>query len=57
MSIMQTARLSGVDPLQYVTRLLENVSEVAYEPAAWAPWSYQDTLESQTNSISERRAA
>ena len=57
MSLMQTARLSGVDPLQYVTRLLENVSEVANEPAAWAPWSYQDTLESRSNSTRECRAA
>lgn len=44
MSLMQTARLNGVDPLRYLTALLENRSAVAANPEGWTPWAYEATL-------------
>lgn len=49
MSIMQTARLNGVDPLRYLTTLLNNLAAVKANPEAWTPWSYEATLADLAN--------
>ena len=49
MSIMQTARLNGVDPLRYLTALLDNLPAVEANPEGWMPWAYEATLADLAN--------
>ena len=44
-SLIETARLSGVNPVDYLVALQENKSAVHKNPADWVPWMYQKTLE------------
>ena len=44
MSLFQTARLNGVDPMAYLQAVLDNASEVAKAPERWLPWSYIEAL-------------
>jgi len=44
-SLIETARLSNVNPVDYLVALQENKSVVHKNPADWVPWSYQKTLE------------
>ena len=41
-SVIETCRLNGVNPLAYLTALIENRSAVFAQPDAWLPWNYQD---------------
>jgi transposase len=43
-SLIETCRLNGINPLDYLGALMENRSAVFAEPAAWLPWSYRDRL-------------
>jgi transposase len=43
-SLIETCRLAGINPLDYLTALMENRSAVFADPAAWLPWNYRDTL-------------
>jgi len=44
-SLIETCRLAGVNPLDYLTALMENRSAVFHDPGAWLPWNYRDTLQ------------
>jgi hypothetical protein len=46
MTIINTARLNGENPLKYLTAILLHSKEVAMSPADWLPWTYRATLES-----------
>lgn len=43
-SLIETCRLAGANPLDYLGALMENRSAVFADPAAWLPWSYHATL-------------
>jgi transposase len=44
MSLVATAKLSRVDPSDYLTALQRHATEVAQSPSSWMPWSYRETL-------------
>ena len=41
-SLIETCRLAGVNPLDYLRALMENRSAVFADPAAWLPWNYRE---------------
>jgi hypothetical protein len=43
MSVIQTCRLCGKDPFDYLTVLRQFAPRVRKDPAAWMPWNYQAT--------------
>ncbi len=43
-SLIETCRLAGVNPLDYLSALMENRSAVFADPGAWLPWNYRDNL-------------
>ena len=43
-SLIETGRLAGANPLDYLSALMENRSAVFAAPGAWLPWNYQDNL-------------
>ena len=47
-SLIETCRLSGVNPLDYLSALMENRSAVFADPATWLPWNYRDNPNSAT---------
>jgi transposase len=44
MSLIYTAELNGVAPFEYLLALLRHPEELAANPGAWMPWTYQATL-------------
>ncbi len=44
MSLIQTCRLSKINPVDYLTALQENKSAVFKNPDDWLPWCYEETL-------------
>ena len=56
MSLIQTARLNGVDPLRYLTALLDNLAAVAARPDGWTPWAYQETLADMAHTLVDAAA-
>jgi len=40
-SLIETCRLNGVNPIDYLSALLHHRSAVFAAPAAWLPWTYQ----------------
>jgi transposase len=45
MSLIHTCELNGVNPLDYLTQLLQHPNELAAHPADWMPWNYRETLQ------------
>lgn len=45
-SLIETCRLGGFNPVDYLHVLMENRSAVFRDPGAWLPWNYRDTLTS-----------
>jgi hypothetical protein len=45
-SLIETCRLGGVNPLDYLRALVENRSAVFADPAAWLPWNYRQARQS-----------
>jgi hypothetical protein len=43
-SLIETCRLAGANPLDYLSALMHHRSAVFAEPAVWLPWNYRDTL-------------
>ncbi|MEN8176406.1 MAG: IS66 family transposase, partial [Pseudomonadota bacterium] len=43
-SLIETCRLAGVNPLDYLSALMHNRSAVFADSAAWLPWNYRDNL-------------
>ena len=41
-SLIETCRLAGINPLDYLSALMENRSAVFADPTAWLPWNYRD---------------
>ena len=44
MSLIQTTRLAGENPFDYLTALQRNAAAVREKPADWLPWTYRATL-------------
>jgi hypothetical protein len=44
MSLIYTAELSGVNPLEYLTELLKHPEELRRSPHEWMPWNYQSAV-------------
>ncbi len=44
-SLIETYRLAGVNPLDYLSSLMENRSAVFADPSAWLPWNYHHNLD------------
>jgi hypothetical protein len=40
-SLIETCRLNGVNPIDYLSALLHNRSAVVADPAAWLPWTFR----------------
>ncbi len=53
-SLIETCRLAGANPLDYLAALMENRSAVFADPAAWLPWNYRDRLDSAPDSLALR---
>ena len=45
MTIINTARLNGENPLRYLTAILMHSKKAAMSPADWLPWTYRATLD------------
>jgi hypothetical protein len=43
-SLIETCRLAGANPLDYLSALMHHRSAVFAEPADWLPWNYRDAL-------------
>ncbi|MEA1052294.1 IS66 family transposase [Lamprobacter modestohalophilus] len=43
-SLIETCRLNGVNPIDYLSALLHNRSAVFADPAAWLPWTFESAL-------------
>jgi len=48
-SLIETCRLSGANPLDYLGALMENRAAMFADPAAWLPWNYRDRLNGATS--------
>jgi hypothetical protein len=44
-SLIETCRLAGANPLDYLRALMENRSAVFAKPDAWLPWNYRERLD------------
>lgn len=51
LSLIETARLNKINPVDYFIALQKNKSAVHKNPADWVPWMYQKTLENMQLSI------
>ncbi len=40
MSVIRTAAEAGINPVEYLTALLENKDQIVKEPQNWLPWNY-----------------
>ena len=44
MSLIHTAELNGVAPFEYLVALQRHHEDIARDPSAWLPWTYEATL-------------
>ena len=44
LSLIHTCQLAGENPLDYLTQLLGNASQVARAPGRWLPWNFRQNL-------------
>ncbi|MCP4408937.1 MAG: IS66 family transposase, partial [Gammaproteobacteria bacterium] len=51
-SLIETCRLNGINPLDYLTALVNNRSALFGDPGAWLPWNYRDTLGTEIDPLS-----
>jgi transposase len=49
MSLIHTCRLNGINPFEYLVALARHPTEVARNPDRWLPWTYAETLASDTS--------
>ena len=47
-SLIETCRLARINPLDYLTALMENRSAVFRDPGAWLPWNYRDPRDGES---------
>ena len=45
MSLIHTCELNDANPFHYLTELQKHATELAWNPAAWMPWNYRETLQ------------
>ena len=50
-SLIETCRLAGTNPLDYLTALMENRPAVFRDPGAWLPWNYRDHRDVESASL------
>ncbi len=43
-SLIETCRLAGANPLEYLSALMENRSAMFANPAAWLPWNCRESV-------------
>jgi hypothetical protein len=53
-SLIETCRLAGINPLDYLAAVMENRSAVFADPAAWLPWNYRDRLDGEQSTSTLR---
>jgi transposase len=44
MSLIQTCKLAGVNPFDYLTQLQTHAEQVSRDPYQWLPWNYRHSL-------------
>ena len=44
MSLIETCRFCGANPLHYLTALQKQARLVSEHPEQWFPWNYQEAL-------------
>ncbi len=44
MTLINTCRLEGVNPFEYLTELQRNAKRMKESPTEWLPWNYRSTL-------------
>jgi len=50
-SLIETCRLAGINPLDYLTALMHNRSAVFRDPGAWLPWNYRDPRDDASETL------
>ncbi len=50
-SLIETTRLAGENPLDYLTALMENRSAVFQNPGAWLPWNYREARQAGSENL------
>lgn len=45
MSLIQTCKLGGANPFDYLTELQRHAAELKSHPQDWMPWNYRETIE------------
>lgn len=56
MSLIQTCRLAGINPVEYLTVCQENKSALFKAPSAWLPWNYKEALANQNKDVQQMAA-
>jgi hypothetical protein len=56
-SLIETCRLAGINPLDYLTALMHNRSAVFRDPGAWLPWNYRDPRDDASETLPLRPMA
>jgi transposase len=51
LSIIQTCSAAKVNPVDYLTTLQENKSQIFKEPDNWLPWNYNSQLQNQIEAV------
>jgi hypothetical protein len=49
MSLIHTCRLNAINPFEYLLALARHRTQVARNPDQWLPWTYADTVASDTS--------
>ena len=44
MTLIETCRLCGANPLEYLTALLQHARSISHNPEQWLPWNYRAAL-------------
>lgn len=44
MSLIQTCRMTDINPIDYLVALQDHAGAVSKDPSQWLPWNYQKTL-------------
>jgi transposase len=47
MSLIESCKLSGIEPFSYLVAIIRNERAVRANPAAWLPWNYAQTMNKQ----------
>jgi len=50
-SLIETCRLAGINPLDYLTALMHNRSAVFRDPGVWLPWNYRDPRDGASETL------